>query len=270
MILIWLACAQENSPTNIDVRRFQTALYDLESNVNMGFASGLPSMFQVGNHYIETITEWGDDDCPNLNEQFSSVDGHWVDDCVTSSGNRFFGFATFSALAVQEEDQFGNGGVFSSVWGSFDAIHSDGTIRTIGGLGQMALASRDGGFDMNLRGSFWLDDENLWMREGSSSFEIHGTVYGQLELIGGVQYPSATIVFDNTVYDANQCGGTSFGKVKLRDASGYWFEWDKTACEECAIVQWEGYNVGELCVGTALDSAIQTLIEDSKEWMEQE
>ena len=270
MILLFVACTQEETPVQRDVRRFQTALVDLETDVNRGFESGLPSMFQVGNTYIETIREWGDEQCPNLNAQFSSVDGHWVDDCVTVSGNRFFGFATFSELAVQEEDQFGNGGVFSSVWGSFDAIHNSGEIRTIGGLGQMALASRDGGFDMNLRGSFWLDDDNLWMREGSSSFEIHGSVYDQLELIGGVQYPSATVVFDNTVYDVEQCGGTSYGNVKLRDVSGYWFEWEKDACEDCAIVQWEGYNVGELCVGNALDSAIRALIEDSTEWIEGE
>jgi len=270
VIVLWLACTQEDVSPGLDVRRFQTALVDLESNVNRGFESGLPSMFQVGNTYIETITEWGDDQCPNLTVQFSGVDGHWVDDCVTSSGNRFFGFATFSALAVQQEDEMGNGGIFSSVWGSFDAIHSSGETRTIGGLGQIALADRDGGFDMNLRGSFWLDSDNLWMQEGSSSFELHGSIYERIEFTGGVHYPNATIVFDNTIYDIDQCGGTAYGKLKLRDASGYWFDWQKIACEDCAIVGWEGYSVGEICIGDALDDAIQALIDDSREWIEQE
>ena len=82
---------------------------------------------------------------PPIHNQYSNVDGHWVDDCVTATGNRFFGFATFSELSVQQEDTYGNGGVFSSVWGSFDAIHSDGRVRTIGGLGQIALADNYGG-----------------------------------------------------------------------------------------------------------------------------
>lgn len=268
--MIWtlLACTPESPSQRVDVRLFQTALPVLEENVTQGFESGLPSMFQVGERYIEIMTEWGDEQCPAFNEQYNSVDGHWVDDCTTSTGNRFFGFANFSALSVQEEDQFGNGGVFSSVWGSFDAIHSSGEIRTIGGLGQMALAGRDGGFDMNLRGSFWLGDDELWMQEGSSSFEIHGDIYNQLELTGGVQYPSATIVFDQTVYDIEQCGGTTMGLVKLRDASGYWFEWTKKPCQDCAVVEWEGFNVGKICIGDALDNAIETLINDSKQWME--
>ena len=268
MIWLWLACTSESVPKNMDVRRFQTALPTLQENVNRGLESGLPSMFQVGERYIEIMTEWGDAQCPAFNEQYNSVDGHWVDDCITATGNRFFGFANFSALAVQQEDEFGNGGVFSSVWGSFDAIHSSGETRTIGGLGQMALAGRDGGFDMNLRGSFWLGEEELWMREGSSSFEVHGNINNQLELNGGVQYPAATIVFDQVVYDVNQCAGSASGLVKLRDASGYWFEWRKKSCQDCAVVEWEGFSVGEICIGSALDNAIETLINDSKQWME--
>lgn len=270
MILLWLACTPENPVQRPDIRRFHTALGDLEDAVKVGFDSGLPSMFQVGEGYVEILSEWGDESCPNFTDQYSNVDGHWVDDCVTASGNRFFGFATFSELSVQQEDTYGNGGVFSSVWGSFDAIHSDGRVRTIGGLGQIALADNYGGFDMNLRGSFWLDSDNLWMREGSSSFELHGSIYERLEFTGGVHYPDATIVFDNTTYDIDQCGGTAYGKLKIRDASGYWFDWQKTACEDCAIIGWEGYSVGEICIGDSLDDAIRVLIDDSREWIEQE
>ena len=83
------------------------------------------------------------------------------------------------------------------------------------------------------------------MREGSSSFELHGSIYERLEFTGGVHYPDATVVFDNTIYDVDRCGGTAFGK-EIRDASGYWFDWQKNACEDCAIVGWEAIVLEKL------------------------
>ena len=262
------ACTSTEPASPPEIRRFQTALPDLERHLNDGFTEGLPNMFQVGERYIDTLQEWGDESCPQFNERFNEVDGHWVDDCVTADGNRFYGFANFSALSVQEEDEFGNGGIFSSVWGSFDAIHSSGEIRTIGGLGQMAIATQDGGLDMNLRGSFWLDDDESWMKQGSSSFEIHGVVTDILVLTGGVQYPEITLVFDELEYDVNRCGGTAYGALKIRDTSGYWFDWYKHPCESCAVVGWEGYSVGKVCVGDTLDNAIESLVQSTEYWME--
>lgn len=267
MMWFWLACTETAPKQAPDIRRFQTALTDIETATNLGFESGLPNMFQVGDLYMDTLRNWGDGVCPRFNEQFSDVDGHWVDDCTTVDGHRFFGFANFSSLSVQEEDEFGNGGIFSSMWGSFDAIHADGEKRTIGGLGQMAIASRDGGFDMNLRGSFWLDDDEMWMQQGSSSFEIHGSIDDRLTLVGGVQYPEVTIVFDELIYDIHQCAGSSFGQLKLRDASGYWFDWAKHPCQPCAVVGWEGYAVGEICIGDTLDNAIESLIQQTDDWI---
>jgi hypothetical protein len=69
-------------------------------------------------------------------------------------------------------------------------------------------------------------------------------------------------------YDMDQCGGTSMGTLKLRDQSGYWFEWEKEACRDCGIVSWEGFEVGKICVGTSLDNAIISLINSSRVWME--
>ena len=94
----------------------------------------------------------GDENCRD-SQSLHNVDGHWVDDCVIQLA------IDFSVLRPSQNYPFNKKihtvmGIFSSVWGSFDAIHSDGRVITIGGLGQIALADNYGGFDMNLRGSF--------------------------------------------------------------------------------------------------------------------
>lgn len=267
VILTLFACGPSVEENNPEIRMFQTSLSQIESDLNVGFSAGLPNMFQVAEEYEEVLIGWGDETCPEFSQQTSSVDGHWVDDCVTADGNRFFGFATFAGLAVQSPDNYGNGGIFSSVWGSFDAIHANGEKRTVGGLGQMAIVGQDGGFDMNLRGSFWLNDSELWMQNGSNSLVVSGSIYNALFFNGGIQYPRLTVVFDELMYDVNQCNGTASGTMKIRDASGYWFEWTKAPCEDCAVIKWEGYDVGRVCVGESLDNAIEDMIGKVDQWI---
>ena len=259
-MLTLFSCGPSIEDGNPEIRLFQTCLSQIESDLNVGFAAGLPNMFEVGDNYEEIIIEWGDETCPEFSQQTSEADGHWVDDCETADGNRFFGFATFSALSTQSQENYGNSGIFSAVWGSFDAIHANGEKRTVGGMGQMSIGGQDGSFDMNLRGSFWLNDSELWMQNGSNSLVVNGSIYNELFFNGGIQYPRLTVVFDELKYDANQCNGTASGKMKIRDASGYWFEWTKIQCEDCAVIKWEDYNVGRVCVGDSLDNAIEAII----------
>ena len=62
MILLLLACTAENPRQKRKVaisyvpRRFGRA-------VKIGFASGLLGMFQVGEGYVEILSEWGDENC---------------------------------------------------------------------------------------------------------------------------------------------------------------------------------------------------------------
>lgn len=269
-LLALLSCSPSTKENNPDIRLFQTSLSQIESDLNVGFSAGLPNMFQVGDDYEEILTEWGDENCPEFSQQTSEADGHWVDDCETADGNRFFGFATFSALSAQPQDDYGNSGIFSAVWGSFDAIHANGEKRTVGGMGQMAIVGQEGGFDMNLRGSFWLNDSELWMQNGSNSLVVSGSIYNELLFNGGIQYPRLTVVFDELIFDVNQCSGTAAGKMKIRDESGYWFEWTKLPCEDCAIITWEDYDVGRVCVGDSLDNAIEDIIGKVEPWIQGE
>ena len=70
MILLLLACTAENPRQKPEIRRFHTSLEDLEEAVKIGFASGLPSMFQVGEGYVEILSEWGDENCPRFTDQY--------------------------------------------------------------------------------------------------------------------------------------------------------------------------------------------------------
>ena len=73
MILLWIACTPENPQQRPEIRRFHTELGDLEEAVKVGFESGLPSMFQVGDGYVEILSEWGDENCPRFTDQYSNV-----------------------------------------------------------------------------------------------------------------------------------------------------------------------------------------------------
>ena len=119
-----------------------------------------------------------------------------MDDCFTDDGHRFHGFSSYSRIQQsQGGDQFEEDGVFGGMWGSFDALDSNGDIYSVGGIAQTGIMPRDGGFDMVLNGSFWLSDEYWWMREGSSSFQVHGSIIDTLSFSGGVHYP-ITLYFE--------------------------------------------------------------------------
>jgi hypothetical protein len=269
MIVLWIACTQNPTQSVPDMVHFESDLESLEQQVQYSLNDGLPSMTDVADGYVSLMSLYSESQCPQFNYTSNGFDGHWVDDCITEDGDRFNGFSSFSDIGLQMGENTPDfGEVFSTIWGSFDIIEESGDQFSVGGLGQLGIIPSTGGLDMNLNGAFWVDYSKSWMEKGSSSFQVHGSIYEELEISGGVNYPKVTMYFDSVIYDAEQCGGTVFGDILLRDATGYWFTFSKKSCQNCGVVMWEGYPVGQMCFGDSLDASVANLIEKVSEWYE--
>ncbi len=266
MILLLLACSEPDTLTPPDVIRYQTTLSELEETIINSLDNGLPSILHISQGYESMIVDMADGNCPEFTQGEDGINGFWVDDCMTDDGHRFHGFSTYSQIQEsQGQDQFEEQGVFGGIWGSFDALDSNGDVYSVGGIAQTGIMP-NGGFDMNLNGSFWLSGYYWWMREGSSSFQIHGNVNETLDVSGGVNYPNITMYFESMVFDPHLCGGVLNGKLKLRDATGYWFEIIREECELCSVVMWQDYQVGQLCIGSALDDSMNQILDSIEPW----
>lgn len=261
-IWMWMGCTEEAIEQDpfADVVRYQTSIATLESNVQSALADGLPSMLEVFTEYETIMSEWADETCPEFNAVTGGAGGHWVDDCTTADGVRFNGFVLYSGFENNvATDEFG--GQFGNIWGSFEAIAPDGARRAIGGMGQLNVLPEGGSFDMFVDGAFWMNTTSEWMQTGTASFGVELAGIDKMKVRGGVQYPNVTLSFDEMIYHVDRCDGVLRGKLRLRDSTGYWFEVEREECSECQTVMWEGYPVGEMCIGEDLDLAMKSLME---------
>lgn len=266
MIFLFLSCAEPDKingePHPVD---FEIPAAELEDIVNQNFDSGLPSMLTIGDIYEEMMS-WGDENCPVFSPYVNGLEGHWVDDCVSSTGTHFLGFSQYFKVGNSLED---NGSQIGSIWGSFETIRANGLSVQIGGMTSIRINRNAENFTQVFQGTFWAQDADPWLETGSQNYMIDGSLTGKTILTGGIQYPEVVIYFDDLLYHPESCGnGLGIqGTILIRDRSGYWFTTERTGCTPCSDLFWGEENLGEFCVWESLDAAIKQSISEMEALM---
>lgn len=261
MILLLLACKEDpkisGEPHPVDA---EIPIEELEDIVNQNFNSGLPSMLEMNEVYRDMMS-WGDENCPAFSPYENGIEGHWVDDCVSSSGAHFFGFCQFyDVLESQQPD----GSKMGTIWGSFETVASDGRSLQIGGTGSLRLHPEMRVVTQMFEGTFLVPDSFPWLESGSQTYILDGVIDQLITLSGGIQYPDVIVHFNDLNYHPEACenGIGIQGEMLIRDSSGYWFSTERTGCTPCSDIFWGEENMGEFCVWESLDSAIKSYLSD--------
>ena len=97
------------------------------------------------------MMSWGDEECPLFSPYVNGLEGHWADDCTSSNGAYFFGFAQFyDVLRSQQPD----GTKMGTIW-IICQISPDGKTIQLGGTGTLRLHPEMGTVAQMFQGTFW-------------------------------------------------------------------------------------------------------------------
>ena len=161
---------------------FEIPIEELELLINQSFDSGLPSMLEVNDVYVEMMS-WGDEECPLFSPYVNGLEGHWADDCTSSNGAHFFGFAQL--LRCPTLATAGWNKKMGTIWSSFETTSPDGKTIQLGGTGTLRLHPEMGTVAQMFQGTFWVSDANYWLEGGSQSYGMEGVLGEVMTFSGG-------------------------------------------------------------------------------------
>ncbi len=173
------------------------------------------------------------------------VDGGWI--LTESWGTRAGGETWQMALLTTIEAR--------------DAV---GNESSCGGTAQ-AVVTRDGEdveFELSLGGDYDLAMDRGFLAHpvGAGFFLSGARAGGQIEatLDGGLRHDQLSLYFEEVVTAPDVCDGFS-GRVRVRDPSSAWLDWDLD-CSTCGPLSFQEQDLGEVCAGEALAEALRASV----------
>lgn len=219
---------------------------------------GAPNPVDISETYQRVMAE-GDELCPGDPRDLGQILG-----CTAENGYFYSGIAW---LEVSETTQVEDHEVLLDWYhgGDFEILRTDGTRFAGGGdleydteplEEEDADTPIDGGLTTFTVAGTWVDDsQSGWMGQGFSGvytgeLTVSGPDYA-LSINGGVAVGELDLNFVEMGWStAGDCQGATTGAVQLRDARGYWYEWDLGVdCDGCGqVIFHQDQDLGELCL----------------------
>lgn len=220
---------------------------------------GPPNPVEIAETYVRVMAE-GDALCPGDLRDLGQILG-----CTAENGYYYSGIAWLEISQVTELE----GHEVLLDWyhgGDFEILRADGT-RFAGG-GDLDYASEpleeddtDAGPIDGLLTTFtvagtWVDTgQRGWLGQGFSGvytgeITLDGPDYA-MSINGGVGLGELDLNFVNVGWStAGACHGATTGRIQIRDARGFWYDWDLgDDCDGCGpVVFHQDQDLGELCL----------------------
>jgi len=234
--------SQDSSP---DIQP-EWSVEEVLNEVSEGLVHGLPDPYSPRDSFLGMFVG-RDGQCPsdsgfNLSGSFNG--------CLSSTGYRFAGTSAYQGPTTPQKGPF-------HLIGDFYIIDSQDQWYRGGGDLLVDRVTGPGTWpevvEASLLGSWSYDADGGWLG-GSSTLATWIRSESQpsrwtLELDGSFGYGEHHMVFEDLVFDSDDCGGHATGRLGVRGEDSRWYHLDfGEACTGCAEVTTGGMSLGEGCV----------------------
>ena len=234
---------------------------ELEGVLANAFATGIPDVLTMREHYRELMLQ-ADDDCPLYEDQNNdSWVGVWASECTADSGTEFFGTALYQEQHGTTSEDGEEYRLDLGMVASFELTDATGSTFTGGGGFILARGPIEFGISWSAQigGTYHYPAAGGWLGEGiEAGLYLDGLlgVRNMLTIDGGIGWSGVDLYFHEMTFDSYTCDLYPEGTLSVRDEDGYWY--DMTfACEPCAQLMWGEQDLGEVCPGEDLVAAVQ-------------
>jgi hypothetical protein len=230
------------------------SLSELEGVLETLLEAGLPDQVSLKDLYTTLLEQGRDATCPNSDG--GQIFAMLTDSCLSETGYRFYGIASFLEAYKTPDDPEPDGAdyVFLMAPASYEITDPDGDVHVAGGA-----YFYEGRYDGD--GVSWLGETNgtygypkadgLIGAGFSASLEAQG-YYGPdreaLTIAGSLNLAGTAAFIDGLTWDTAVCEGVPVGTFRLRTEDGYWYQATVgTDCEPCGPVTYADDLLGDLC-----------------------
>ncbi|MEE2751024.1 MAG: hypothetical protein VX519_06315 [Myxococcota bacterium] len=233
---------QDSSPDNEP----QWSVEEVLNAVSAGLQYGLPDPYSPRDTFLGMFVG-RDSQCPsdsgfNLSGSFNG--------CLSSTGYRFAGTSAYEGPTTPQKGPF-------HLIGDFYII--DNQAQWFRGGGELLVERVTGPgvwpkiVGASILGSWSYDGDDGWLG-GSSTLATWIRIESQptswtLELDGSFGFGEHYMVFEDLLFDSDECGGHPKGRLGVRGLDGQWYHLDfGQACSGCAEISTVDTILGEGCI----------------------
>ena len=246
-LLVCLGQVEQSDPADTSAATEpQWSVEDVLNEVSAALAHGLPDPYSPRDSFLGMFVG-RDSQCPsdsgfNLSGSFNG--------CMASTGYRFAGTSAYEGPTTPQKGPF-------HLIGDFYIIDSQDQWFRGGGDLLVDRATSPGTWpeviDASLLGSWSYDADGGWLGGNSTlATWIHSESEPSgwtLELDGSFGYGEHYMVFEDLLFDSDDCEGHPTGRLGVRGLDGQWYYLDfGEACSGCGEVWGVGALLGEGCL----------------------
>ncbi len=199
----------------------------------------LPNPEEAIATYLSLMSE-GDETCPGSEYIITDT---WLYGCDATTG---YSYAGVSNWLEGTFDQDGQTLELNGVAGDFRIDHPEG-LRLDAGGHAIALSNPNMWIG-ELVGSWHFGQGSPWLIHGYSGHLVVEVIRDTMSRVRGAIDVNGTHLAARDLVLSASCGYGPIGGLSLRDPNGGWYRMDFTECNDCAVVSFEGTDIGEACV----------------------